>query len=492
MKDERFMILPGAFGRQHFMRIPIGDAMSVKAAGRVTAPFLQEIDRLRAGMECNLFELEKFSIENGTITLDAEISMTTWCKDIQMRAQLYDIRDESKPLAIYEMQEAKETDDMHYTISSPLAPDVKEEELEVVISAQWQDETGAIGAAAIKENAAYDVAQWNVIYPKVEEKQYLLWQNDEPQIKPVPDKEKRQDGKIMLALFREPDQKKDLDYLCEYGKDVHGRPIIMVPGQGKLVFTDPHIVIQKDSASLECYLKKINQGGVQVVAVGSHEYKMDQAKFTYTAKSISYQMYNSWGVGFVESGSFQPHEFSYRIKLTYKREGVKTLRTLWLADEVDHKRCIQSVPHIMIMWGCVEERTQIRMADGTQKEIRNIKIGEKVLLADGEEVCVENVWRGSEENWYLLRTKSGMEIKADDTHPFLTKAGMVLACHLHAGDAVMVWDDQNSCMREEVLTSAERREMKITVCNLSLGGKRMIANGFVCGDMELQNAQECR
>lgn len=489
MKDERFMLLPSTFGEQHFMRIPTGGAMSVKAAGSVTAPFLQEIDRLRAGMECNLFELEKFSIENNTITLDAEISMTTRCRDIKMWAQLYDVQDESKPLATYEMQEAKETDDMHYTISGPLTSNVKEEELEVIVSAHWQDETGAEGAAAIKENAAYDVAEWNVIYPKVEEKQYVLWRNDEPQVKPVPDKEKRQDGKIMLALYREPDQKKDLDYLCEYGKDAHGRPILMVPGQGKLVFTDPDIVIQKDSASLECYLKKIDQGGVRVVAVGNNEYKMDQAKFAYSAKSISYQMYNSWGAGFVEAGSFRLHEFSYRIKLTYRREGVKTLRTLWLADEVDHKRCIQSVPHIMIMWGCVEETTKIRMADGTQKEIRNIKIGEEALLADGEAVRVENVWRGSEDNWRLLRTKSGMEIKASDTHPFLTKeGGMAQACRLHAGDVIMVWDDQNSCMREEVLTNAQKQEGQITVCNLSLGGKRMIANGFVCGDMELQNA----
>lgn len=114
MKDERFMLLPSTFGEQHFMRIPTGGAMSVKAAGSVTAPFLQEIDRLRAGMECNLFELEKFSIENNTITLDAEISMTTRCRDIKMWAQLYDVQDESKPLATYEMQETKETDDMHY------------------------------------------------------------------------------------------------------------------------------------------------------------------------------------------------------------------------------------------------------------------------------------------------------------------------------------------------------------------------------------------
>lgn len=487
MENERFTLLPSHFGEQHFMRIPTGSTMSVKAAGSAAVPFLQETGRLRAGMECNLFELEKFSIDHGRITLDAEISMTAKCRDIQMWAQLYDVRDESRPLATYEMQEAKSTDDMHYIVSSPLMQNVEEEDLEVIISAKWQTETGAGGAAAIKENAAYDVAQWNVIYPKVEEKQYVLWQNDEPHIKPVPDKEKRRDNKIVLALFREPYQKKDLDYLCEYGKDAHGRPILMVPGQGKIVFTDPGIVIQKDSASLECYLKKMNQGGVQVVAVGNNEYKTDQAKFEYSAKSISYQMYNSWGAGFVEAGSFQPHEFSYRIKLTYRREGVKTLRTLWLADEVDHKRCIQSVPHIIIMWGCVEQTTQIQMADGTQKEIRNIKIGEKVRLADGEAVSVENIWKGSEDNWYLLRTESGMEIKASNTHPFLAKEGMVQARCLNAGDAVMVWDEHDFCMREEVLTDAERQEGQITVYNLSLDGKQMIANGFVCGDMELQN-----
>lgn len=487
MEKERLTLMPSHFGAQHFMRIPTAGAMSIKAAGGVSVPFLQETERLRPGMECNLFELEKFCVNNGRITLDAEISMTERCRDIRMWAQLYDVRDESKPLAVYEMQETERTDDMHYIIDSPLMPNMKEEDLEVIVRAQWQTETGAVGAAAIKENAAYDVAQWNVIYPKVEEKQYVLWQNDEPRMRPVPDKVKRQDNKIVLALYREPDQKKDLDYLCAYGKDAGGRPILMVPGQGKLVFTDPDLVIQKGSASLECYLKKIDQGGVQVVAVGNNEYKTDQAKFEYTAKSISYQMYNSWGAGFVEAGSFQPHEFSYRIKLTYRREGVKTLRTLWLADEVDHRRCIQSVPHILILWGCVEETSRIRMADGTQKEIRNIKIGEKVLLADGEAVSVENVWRGSEDDWYLLHTKSGIEIKASYTHPFLTKEGMVQACRLNAGDTVMVWDEQDSCMREEILADVKKQEGQIEVCNLSLSGKRMIANGFVCGDMELQN-----
>lgn len=490
MNHEKFMPKPGHFGGQCFMRIPTGDAISVKAAGSVSAPFLQEADRLRAGMECNLFELEQFTIDNGRITLDAEISMLTRCRDIRMQAQLYDIRDESKPIAEYELQESWQTDDMHYRINGPVVPDVKAEELEIVVSAQWQDEAGKSGAAAIMENAAYDVAQWNVIYPKAEKKQYVLWQNDQPQIKPVPDKETRQDGKIMLALFREPDQKKDLDYLCMYGKDTHGNPILMVPGQGQLVFTDSDIVIQKDSASLICYLKKVGQGGAQVVAVGDNEYKTDKVKFGYTAKSISYQMYNSWGTGFVEAGSFQTHEFSYRINLTYMREGVKTQRTLRLADEVDHKRCIQSVPHIMIMWGCVEGTTKIRMADGAQKEIGRIAIGEEVLLTDGKTVRVENVWRGSEDVWYLLRTKSGMEIKASDTHPFLTKEGVAPACRLQAKDAVMVWDELNSCMKEEVLAAVEKQEGQITVCNLSLGGKHMIANGFVCGDMELQNKSQ--
>ena len=135
---------------------------------------------------------------------------------------------------------------------------------------------------------------------------------------------------------------------------------------------------------------------------------------------------------------------------------------------------------------CLGEETKIQMADGTQKDICNVRIGDVVQLANGKIKWVENVWRGVEDSWYQLLTESCAKIIASDIHPFLTKEGMVQACHLAPGDVMMIWDNRNCCMKEESLVAVEKVEKGIRVCNLSLGGNQMIANGFVCGDMEIQ------
>ena len=54
---------------------------------------------------------------------------------------------------------------------------------------------------------------------------------------------------------------------------------------------------------------------------------------------------------------------------------------------------------------CLEENTRIFMADGSQKPIREIRIGEEVMSDSGKTQRVMNVWQGKMvQKLHLLKT----------------------------------------------------------------------------------------
>lgn len=457
-------------------------------------PFLQETGRLAAGKQCNYFEIEDFQVENGSVSLDAELSMTEKCKSIQMCAELYETNGET-PLVQFSVEESDEAYGMCYTLNNEaIGQDVSGKDLVVVVNAEWETESGEDGDASVLEGTAYDDADWEVNMPKIEEKVYIKWKKGNTTgIAVDRDGERTStEDKIVIALYREADDMNDMDYLCLYEKDSGGRPWLMVPGDGTITFKDSGIKISQDEdkqAALTCYLKKAEkEGGVLVVSTGA-AYESSKAEISTSQGVIRYKMNQQWEQSFVEPGNFTRHEFAYHINLSYYKEGSEKIRRLRLGDEVKGI-CIKAVPHLIILWGCLEENTLVRMADGIQKKIKDIVIGDKVMLSDGSVREVKNKWKGTDMECCFLRTESGMEIKASKGHPFLVlekERGQLYqnAENLQIGDMVQIFDGSKLCMDKIV----ENKRLKEETCvyNLDLGAACMVANGFVCGDMKLQN-----
>ncbi len=494
---------PALFGPSRFLRKPADGAapgspeektgvlfLQEAAHQQAGTLFLQEAAHLQAGAQCNFFCMEAFVLEGCRIRLDAEISLTERCSGIRMYAELYDVNSQKEPLRKFEIQEKKGCDEMHYVIDETLdssIASIPRMDLEVVVSAELQDASGTRKTVSISESAEYDIAKWDVVRPRVEAEGYITY----PGGRVTPRTRTGSDDKIVIALYRTPDAgTNDLDYLCEYGKK-EGQPWLMIPGDGAVTFQETGFKLKKDSVSMICYLLKPGGGGAYLLASGDVKYKEEDIEIRQTPISVVYRMYNRWNCAFMEKGDNKKHEFIYRMDLSYQREDRKSTRHVYLADDKDKKPPVFGyVPHLLIQWGCLEEGTRIRMADGTQKAIRDIARGEKVLLADGETAPVCIVWRGEDDVCCRIVTESGREILAGRTHPFLTAKGVLPAKALARGNVLMVWDEESGGMKEETIERAEEKKGTVRVCNLSLGGAQMIANGFICGDMEQQNHRQ--
>ena len=131
---------------------------------------------------------------------------------------------------------------------------------------------------------------------------------------------------------------------------------------------------------------------------------------------------------------------------------------------------------------CLEENTRILMADGTQRSIRNIKIGEEVMSDSGKTQRVMNVWQGREEHMMCIELKNGSKIILTDSHPIKTAAGIKRADAIDENDEiVMVYGEKHKIFSISCIEYGNR------VYNLDISGNFMIAEGIVVGDFEVQN-----
>jgi len=161
--------------------------------------------------------------------------------------------------------------------------------------------------------------------------------------------------------------------------------------------------------------------------------------------------------------------------------------------------------------GCLPAGTKIRMADGTQRPIEAIAVGDRVwnaMYRTGVRVAATTA--GTEQPALLELTTPGGKIRVTRDHPMITRRGLIAARELHVGDFIRsdsgifrvvqsITSDKNSGPTEvwnlilENLEFPARRELRDlwSVKHASLdpdlvAGQTFVADGFVVGDMTLQ------
>ena len=99
---------------------------------------------------------------------------------------------------------------------------------------------------------------------------------------------------------------------------------------------------------------------------------------------------------------------------------------------------------------CLAEGTKIKMADGTIKNIENVKVGEKVLAYDiGQKKLTEqmvlktSIHPDYKDGYYLIETESGHQLKATGNHPLYVGDSYVLTEDLKPLDILYVLKDGN-------------------------------------------------
>lgn len=134
---------------------------------------------------------------------------------------------------------------------------------------------------------------------------------------------------------------------------------------------------------------------------------------------------------------------------------------------------------------CLDERTQILMADGMRKEIWKITIGDYIFSADGKFCMVENIMQSREENCLKISCENGFSVIATSEHRFLTTQGWITASAISSD--TMLLDELNNPVR---VARIDKKDETHNVFNLLFKSPTiLIANGLQSGDFAIQNGR---
>lgn len=140
--------------------------------------------------------------------------------------------------------------------------------------------------------------------------------------------------------------------------------------------------------------------------------------------------------------------------------------------------------------GCFDELTLIRMADGTDRLVTQLKKGEYVYNPVTKKPSKIVKLTIGPELKPLINVKVGERmVRVTDTHPFMTRRGWVQAKSLKTSDEILSGKDIYLPVRSVMLGETGR-----TVANLALEGPAdqyelhyVLADGVVTGDLVIQN-----
>ena len=154
-------------------------------------------------------------------------------------------------------------------------------------------------------------------------------------------------------------------------------------------------------------------------------------------------------------------------------------------SEVSADRVLISKLHLL--WGCVEEKTIVTMADGSLRQIKDVEIGEKVETINGESCVVKDIICGKEEKLLCIKTVDGQVLHCSKEHPVLTTKCMKLAYMLKGDDILIRQGNRPTKIISIYETDGGN------VCSLLLEPNdteelAILTNGLYTGDFAVQNA----
>lgn len=153
-----------------------------------------------------------------------------------------------------------------------------------------------------------------------------------------------------------------------------------------------------------------------------------------------------------------------------------------IASSIDIGQSAHSVSRLLLLWGCVHEETLIRMADKSEKKIKDIKIGDYIDTIQGARP-VTNIYTGMEETLVTVETKGGHQIVCTADHVVATEKGNKRVDALNGTDRLMTEDTPVDitgiypCEGGRVYgIQLEREEDEFFFCNGLLSGGFSVQN----------------
>lgn len=142
------------------------------------------------------------------------------------------------------------------------------------------------------------------------------------------------------------------------------------------------------------------------------------------------------------------------------------------------------IPFIIIKWGCLAKGTKITMANGQEKNVEDLRIGESVLSSEGKPLVLRNIVSGTEKTMIYIETFSGHNVKVTQTHPVFTTRGIIDAGDVTPADSIYAIGGA-----AEKVRYCCPMDYNDTVYSLYFDGQNgIICNRLILGDFNMQNS----
>lgn len=238
---------------------------------------------------------------------------------------------------------------------------------------------------------------------------------------------------IKVGLNRTPQQVSDCDYYYSYGND-GSKPIVGLQVNGSAQLVSGFTVAANPNFNGSCILMRRSGTG----AGATLAFPSDQIPglCNGAGNTVNWNIGPDWFLGAPwNQGDIIDLDFSLNFNIT--PGGTTFIRVTSVPQAVTPPSNIASIAPMQFVWGCVAAGTLVRMADGSQRAIETLKIGERVADGHGHSLRIAEVWRGRESKpLYRLATASGAEVLVTDEHPVPTTSGVKLARDLAPGMTV--------------------------------------------------------
>lgn len=96
----------------------------------------------------------------------------------------------------------------------------------------------------------------------------------------------------------------------------------------------------------------------------------------------------------------------------------------------------KQIKRVRIEWGCFAQDTMIRMADGSEKRVQDVKTGDRVRTETGSASVTETI-TGTEDEIAVIMVSRGNTIRVTRDHPMLTQDGWKTVDELSAADILI-------------------------------------------------------
>lgn len=288
---------------------------------------------------------------------------------------------------------------------------------------------------------------------------------------------------INICYNRIPLSKEDVDYTYpESFNPTTGKQRLRVPLAADVALdeanSDPFYKIDITTFTLKMDSGK---GFAQYITEGREDEAV--SAFTKTDQGFSFNLNEEWKADVPSSRLPARDRIDLYFSVAFQRQN-GTLGSLDFSSRRSETSGGKvSLGWLNLLWGCVAKGTLVRMADGSDRPIENLRVGDLLMDTQGF-VRIINIIKGTENTMWAVRTESGLELRCSEGHPILTDRGMVAIEKLR-GDMKLI-DAEGM---PQAIVGIWKESYGGEVYNLATSFEdydELIANGLVVGGQAAQ------